>query len=80
MLEFNVDNKGDNKPNSLNKAIQRANCLKWKDAMQTEYISPIKNKIYKLMPMLENRQVIMGQCCFKLKKDCNKKILKYKAR
>ena len=29
--------------------------------------------------MLENRQLITGRWCFKLKKDCNGQILKYKA-
>lgn len=30
--------------------------------------------------MLENRQVIISQLGFKLKKDCNEDIFKYKAR
>lgn len=30
--------------------------------------------------MPENRQVITGQWCFKLKKDCHDQILKYNAR
>ncbi len=55
-------------------------CLKWKEAIQAEYHSPIENGAWELMSMLENRQVITGQWCFRLKKDRNGQILKYKAR
>lgn len=48
--------------------------------MQAKYNSLIKNKIWELMPLLENRQVTTGQWCFKVKKDCIGKILKYKAK
>ena len=48
--------------------------------MQTEYDTLIKNGTWELTAMVENRQVITGRWCFKLKKDRDSQILKYKAR
>ena len=80
MLESNLDNEGDDEPNSLNQAMHRTDWLKWKEAMQAEYDSLIENETWELTSMPENRQVITGRWCFKLKKDRNGQILKYKAR
>ena len=48
--------------------------------MQEEYDSLIKNETWELTPAPENRQVITSRWCFKLKKDRDGHILKYKAR
>ncbi len=48
--------------------------------MQAEYDSFIENETWELTAMPENRQVIIGQWCFKLKKDRDGQTLKYKAR
>lgn len=48
--------------------------------MQAEYESLIENETWELTSTLEDWQVITGRWCFKLKKDCNGQILKYKAR
>ncbi len=48
--------------------------------MQAEYDSLIENETWKLTAIPENRQVISGRWCFKLKKDRDGQILKYKAR
>ena len=80
MLESNVNNEGDDEPNSLKQAMHRADWPKWKEAMQVEYDSLIENETWELTSMPENRQVITGRWCFKLKKDRNGQILKYKAR
>ena len=47
--------------------------------MQAEYDSLIDNETWKPTSEPENQHVITGQCCFKLKKDYNGHILKYKA-
>ncbi len=80
MLEFNINNEGDNKSNSLKQAMYHINWPKWKEALQVKYDSLIKNDLQEFTSMPENQQVITGQQCFKLKKDCNGQILKYKAR
>ncbi len=76
MLESNVDNEGDDEPISLNQTMHLTDLLKWKEAIQAEYNSLIENKTWELTSMPENRQVITGRWCFKLKKDCNRQILK----
>ena len=48
--------------------------------MQAEYDSLIENETWELTAIPENRQVITGRWCFKLKKDRDGQILKYKAR
>ncbi len=80
ILESNMDNEGDDEPNSLNQAMHRTDWLKWKEAMQAKYNFLIENKTWELTSMPENRQVITCRWCFKLKKDRIGQILKYKAR
>ena len=80
MLEANIDNEGDDEPSTLKQAMHCSDWPKWKEAMQAEYDSLIENETWELTPMPENRQVITGRWCFKLKKDRNGDILKYKAR
>ncbi len=48
--------------------------------MQAEYDFLIENETWELTSTPENRQVITGRWCFKLKKDRNGQILKCKAR
>lgn len=48
--------------------------------MQAKYNFFVQNKTQELTLMPENRQVIIGQQYFKLKKDYNNQILKYNAR
>lgn len=44
MLEANVDNKANNKPNTLKEAIRHSNQPKWKEAIQAEYDFTIQNE------------------------------------
>ena len=80
MLAANVDNKGDDEPDTLKQAMRRSDWPKWKEAMQAEYDSLMENETWELIPAPENRQIITGRWCFKLKKDRNGHIIKYKAR
>ena len=76
MLEANIDKKGDDESGILKEAIYRSDWPKWKEAMQAKYDSLIENETWELIPTPENRQVITGRWCFRLKKDQNKHILK----
>lgn len=44
MLEVNIDNKDDNKHNTLKQAIRCLDWLKWKEVMQAKYDFLIENK------------------------------------
>ena len=80
MLKATTDNKGNDEPSTLKQAMQRSDWLKWKETMQAEYNSLIENETWELTAMPKNRQVITGRWCFKLKKDRNNQIMKYKVR
>ena len=80
MLEANIANEGDDEPGTLKQAMNCSDWPKWKEAMQAEYDSLIENETWELTTMPENRQVITGRWCFKLKKDRDGHVLKYKAR
>lgn len=54
MLEFNVDNERDNKPNSLNQIMHYADWLKTKKTMQAKYKFFIKNETWELTSLLKN--------------------------
>lgn len=68
MLEANIANEGDDEPDTLKQAKHCSDWPKWKEAMQAEYDSLIENETWELTIMPENRQVITGRWCFKLKK------------
>ncbi len=80
MLEFNLDNKRDDKSITIKQAIYYLDWPKWREELETEYDFLIKNKIWKLTAILENRYVITSRWCFKLKKHRDGQILKCKAR
>ena len=64
-----MDNKEDDEPNSLSQVIYCVDWPKWKEDIQVKYDSRIENETWELTSMPENRQVITGRWCFKLKKD-----------
>ena len=47
-LEANIDNEGDDEPNTLKQAIRRPDWPKWKEAMQAQYASLIENETWEL--------------------------------
>ncbi len=76
MWESILDNAGDDKANTVKQAIIRPDWLKWREAIQVEYDFLIENEIWELTATRENRQVIIGRCCFKLKIHRNDEIVK----
>lgn len=61
MLEFNIENRGDDKLNKLQKTICHPDWLKYRKAIQAEYNSFIKNETLKRTTISENSQVITSQ-------------------
>ncbi len=61
ILKFNLDNKGDDKPNTNKQAISLLNCPKWREMMQVEYNSLIENETWDLKAAPDNRQLIFGR-------------------
>ena len=80
MLEANIDNKEDNEANTHKQAISRPDWPKWKEVIQAEYVPMMENETWELTAIPDHRQVITDRWCFRLKKDWDSHILKYKAR
>ena len=74
---YTIDSDG---LSSLKEAMRQPNWQNWNNAMVIEYFSLIENRTWFLVDGLHNRKVISGRWVFKLKKDREAKILKYKAR
>lgn len=71
---------GPDEPATLKEAMKRSDWPKWKEAMDREYASLIKNKTWNLVQKSASTNVITGRWAYKLKKDRDGNILRYKAR
>ncbi len=67
-------------PSSFNEAIHRADSHLWKKAMQEEMSSIIKANTYDLTALPPERFPVSCKWIFKIKRDENGKIIRYKAR
>lgn len=70
----------EGEPDSYQDAISGSNSKKWKDAMQSEIDSLLKNNTYVLLEKPKNCNIVKNKWVFKIKKGANGEILKYKAR
>lgn len=64
-------------PNDVLEAMSNNN---WREAMEEEYKSLIRNKTWKLVPSLANQKVIGNKWVFRIKRDIEGRVLKHKAR
>ena len=64
-------------PQNTNEALKNEN---WRDAMQQEYNSLIKNQVWELVPLPENVKAIGSKWHFTNKYDSNGNVTKHKAR
>lgn len=80
MLAEGSDTTDSDEPSSLKEAMKRPDWQNWKNAMTVEYSSLMENETWSLVDSPNGRKVISGRWVFKLKKDREGKILKYKAR
>lgn len=67
-------------PLSYYEAINSADRIKWKNAMQEEFDALIKNKTWKIEHLPEGRRAIECKLVYKLKYNTNGEIEQYKAR
>ena len=74
------DNEGLDDPLTLKEAISSPHWDQWRKAMETEYQSLVENETWTLERAPTDRKVITGRWVFKIKKDRDGKVLKYKAR
>jgi transposase InsO family protein len=70
----------DKEPASFNEAVQGPNKEKWMGAMKEELNSIMKNNTYELVELPTGRKAIGSKWVFKIKRDVNGNIVRYKAR
>ena len=67
-------------PISLKEAKERSDWNKWKEAMDAEIDQLTKRGTYKLVELPPDRQAIASKWVYRIKRDHNGKIIKYKGR
>ena len=67
-------------PTTYEEAVESPESEKWKTAMQSEYVSLMKNDTWKLVKLPENRNTIGCKWVFKIKRNADGSIDRYKAR
>ena len=67
----------EREPNSVQEALSNPH---WLTAMNAEFEALIKNKTWSLVPITENRKIIGCKWMFKVKRNPDGSLLKYKAR
>jgi len=70
----------ENDPLTIAEAKQRDDWSKWKEAIDNEYRSLMKNKTWTLCELPKGRETISCKWVFKLKRKVNGEVDKYKAR
>jgi hypothetical protein len=65
---------------SFKKALDNREFVQWEDAIQKEYDSHILNNTWTLVECPDGARVIGNMWRFKIKRDGNGKVVKYKAR
>ncbi|KAK9914377.1 hypothetical protein M0R45_038160 [Rubus argutus] len=70
----------DGEPEKFEEAITHKDSDKWMMAMQSEMESLLKNGTYELVKLPKGRKALKNKWVFKLKKDENQQLTKFKAR
>ncbi|XP_043279552.1 uncharacterized mitochondrial protein AtMg00820-like [Venturia canescens] len=67
-------------PNSFKEAVENENSEKWKRAMNEEIKALLKNQVWELTDAPKNRRIVDNKWTFKIKRDENGNIKRFKAR
>ena len=67
-------------PKTVREALNSPSAGKWQEAMQAEYESLVKNNVFKLVKLPEGRDVVDNKWVFKLKRNSDGSVQRYKAR
>ena len=70
----------EGEPENFQEVQTHADKVSWMKAMQEEMHSLLKNDTYELVELPKGRNALRNKWVFKLKKDSDGKLLKYKAR
>lgn len=76
MAAFDIDNE----PKNFDEAVKSQSKVEWQRAMEDEFDSLIKNKTWILVDKPEKQKVIDNKWVFKIKRNPNGSVVRYKAR
>jgi hypothetical protein len=79
-FRFSTEHFVGNGPTSIEEAKKREDWYKWKEAINNEYESLIKNAAWTLCNPPKDRKIVSCKWVFKIKHKVNGEIDKYKAR
>ena len=69
-----------NEPGNIEQAWSEDHCIQWKEATDSEYDSLISNDTWELIPLPEGKNVVGNRWVFKVKRDANGSVERFKAR
>ena len=69
-----------NKPINIDEAFSGEHSKEWKQATDSEFKSLIENDTWELVPMPEGKNIVGNKWVFKVKRDENGDVQRYKAR
>ena len=67
-------------PKTVDQALNGPDSAKWKDAMQKEYDSLLKNGVFSLVPSPKDRNIVDNKWVFKIKRNADGSVERFKAR
>ena len=70
----------DDDPKTLAQAMERPDCSEWKKAMKEELDLMAKYEVWDVVDKPEDTNIVGSRWVFRIKRDSNGKILKYRAR
>lgn len=68
------------KPTTYKQAVESPLCDKWKEAMEDEIQSLKKNNTWDVVPVPSDQHVLQGRWVYKVKRDAQGQVSRYKAR
>lgn len=80
MQEHAFDVEGGSKPATYQEAVNSPQSTLWVDAMKEELSSMSQNKVWELVELLKGCRPIGCKWVYKIKRDSNGQVKKYKAR
>ena len=74
-----VDSEID-EPKTVQEALNGEQCVQWREAMESEYSSLLKNDTWDLVPPLEGKNIVGSRWILKVKRDEDGGVDRFKAR
>ena len=75
-----LSSNGDGEPSTFHEALESSDIALWMIAMQEEIKALHKNKTWELIPLPRGRKIIRNKWVYKIKRNGNDQVERYRAR